>query len=201
MTIVVIASVVSIDSGYAQIKYGPDGLLIGNVSQRYANYDITAALNGVYFKSGSVRFFQLDLSPVEGPRIAGHNNRVNFYNTETKVYNSIAVSQVLNYSDARAKTGVQNFSHGIDVIKQLRPVSYNFIGDQRRYARSNAYTGSNTEIGLLAQELEEVLPNLVVTDEEGRKHIDYISLIPVLIDAVQSLQQEVDALKSRQHNK
>ena len=46
-----------------------------------------------------------------------------------------------------------------------------------------------------------MLPNLVFTDEEGRKHVDYISLIPVLIDAVQSLQQEVDALKSRQHNK
>ena len=100
------------------------------------------------------------------------------------MYNSIAVSQVLNYSDARAKTGIQNFNNGIDVVKQLRPVSYNFIGDQGRQAESNVYTGSNAEIGLLAQELEVVLPNLVVTDEEGRKHIDYISLIPVLIDAV-----------------
>ena len=80
-------------------------------------------------------------------------------------------------------------------------MSYNFIGEQRRQARSNQYTGANAEIGLLAQELEEVLPNLVFTDEEGRKHVDYISLIPVLIDAVQSLQQEVDALKSWPHNK
>ena len=147
------------------------------------------------------RYLQFEINPVAGPRIAGHSNSISFYNSETQVYNSIKVSQVYNYSDARAKTGIQNFSNGMDVIKQLRPVSYNFIGDQRRQARSNAYTGSNAEIGLLAQELEEVLPNLVFTDEEGRKHVDYISLIPVLIDAVQSLQQEVDALKSRQHNK
>jgi hypothetical protein len=49
---------------------------------------------------------------------------------------------------------------------------------------------------LIAQELEEVLPNLVFTDEEGRKLVDYVSLIPVLIDAIQSLQKEVDNLKA-----
>ena len=201
LAIAVLASVASINSAFAQIKYNSEGLLIGNISQRHSYYEITAATSGIYFKPNSNLFLQVDVVGAGGPRIAGHSNRVNFYNVDTKVYNSIAVSQVFNYSDARAKTGIQNFNQGMNVIRQLRPVSYNFIGNQRRQARSNQYTGANAEIGLLAQELEEVLPNLVFTDEEGRKHVDYISLIPVLIDAVQSLQQEVDALKSSSYNK
>ena len=60
----------------------------------------------------------------------------------------------------------------------------------------NRYTGSNAEIGLLAQEIEEVLPNLVYTDDEGRKLVDYTAIIPILIDAVKSLQQEVETLKA-----
>ena len=140
----------------------------------------------------------MDVAPTASPRIAGHGNQVVFYNTASSTFNAIQVSQVLNYSDAKAKTGIQNFKNGIDVIKRLRPVSYNFIGNQKRIAPSNQYTGSNVEIGLIAQELEEVLPNLVFTDDEGRKLVDYISLIPVLIDAVQTLQLEIDELKAKQ---
>lgn len=181
----------------AQIKYGPEGLLIGDINEKYSYFFITAATNGVYFKHTNDRFLQLDVVPTGAPRIAGHNNQIVFYNSATSTFNAIQVSQVLNYSDARAKTGITNFKSGKDVIKRLRPVSYNFIGNQKRSAQSNQYTGANAEIGLIAQELEEVLPNLVFTDDEGRKLVDYVALIPVLIDAVQTLQQEVDALKEK----
>lgn len=83
------------------------------------------------------------------------------------------------------------------IIQKLRPVSYNFVGEQAvKNAAYNQFTGYNAEMGLIAQEVEEVLPNLVFTDEEGRKLINYTALIPALIDAVKTLQQEVDALKN-----
>lgn len=83
------------------------------------------------------------------------------------------------------------------IIQRLRPVSYNFVGDQAaRNVVYNQFTGYNAEIGLIAQEVEEVLPNLVFTDEEGRKLINYMALIPALIDAIKTLQQEVEALKN-----
>lgn len=179
----------------AQIKYGPGGILIGDITQ-HTYFSITAAINGIYIDHTNNRFLQIDVTPTGAPRFAGHNNQIVFYNSGTSTFNAIQVSQVLNYSDARAKTGIQNFKSGIDVIKRLRPVSYNFIGEQKRTAPSNQYTGNNVEIGLLAQELEEVLPNLVFTDDEGKKLVDYVSLIPVLIDAVQTLQKEVDVLKA-----
>lgn len=54
------------------------------------------------------------------------------------------------------------------------------------------------EIGLLAQDVESILPEAVLTDESGGKLINYNALIPVLIDAVKSLQEEVAALKAAQ---
>lgn len=200
--IIALASVLFFENpANAQIKYGTSGLLIGDITEPYSYYGITAATNGIYFKYTNSRFLQLDVAPAGAPRIAGHNNQVVFYNTSTSSFNAIQVSKVLNYSDARAKTGIQTFNRGLDVIKRLRPVSYNFIGSSRSSVVSNQYSGNNAELGLLAQELEEVLPNSVFTDDEGKKLVDYISLIPVLIDAVQTLQQEIESLKTEAKEK
>ena len=76
MAISVIASIASLNYAYAQIQYSSEGLLIGNISQKHLNYGITAAVNGIYFKTNNVRFFQLDVTPADGPKIAGHNNEV-----------------------------------------------------------------------------------------------------------------------------
>ena len=97
---------------------------------------------------------------------------------------------VYYHSDARAKTNVRDFSQGLEVISRIRPVTYNFINEGKNHRRS-----SDQEIGVLAQELEEVLPGAVITDKEGNKCVNYNMLIPVLIDAVKSLQAEVNALK------
>ena len=182
----------------AQIKYVDGFLMIGNVATPYYHYNITALTAGAYLMYTNNRFLQIDVTPTGAPRISGHGNQVVFYNTVTSTFNAIQVSQTLTHSDARAKTGIRNFNSGMDVLKQLRPVSYNFTNGVQRSVSYNQYTGDNVGIGLLAQELEEVLPNLVFTDDEGRKLVDYVSLIPVLIDAIQTLQQEVEELKSKQ---
>lgn len=83
--------------------------------------------------------------------------------------------------------------YGLNVISQLRPVTYQFAGE-KEMGRS-----SNLEIGLLAQEVEKILPSIVYTDDEGKKLINYIALIPVLIESMKTLQAEVDELKSLQN--
>ena len=61
--------------------------------------------------------------------------------------------------------------------------------------------------GLIAQELEQVLPGLVnemnIETEEGDKYkaVNYIELIPILIGAIQELEEEVQSLKSQINNK
>jgi len=182
-------------NAFSQFKYQGGRVVIGT-NDPYSSYIITVAGNGVYFNHTNGRFFQLDVSNTSAPRVAGNNNEVVFYNTATSTFNSIQVANVYTHSDAKAKTGIQNFNYGLTVVQKLRPVSYNFIGKESRKVGYNQYTGNNAEIGLLAQDLETVLPNLVFTDEEGHKLINYTALIPVLIDAVKSLQEEVETLKA-----
>ena len=52
-----------------------------------------------------------------------------------------------------------------------------------------------TDIGVIAQEVQQVLPYLVNEREDGTLAVKYQSLIPLLIDAVKNLKQEVDDLK------
>lgn len=162
---------------------------------------VTIAGNGVYFNHSNGRFLQISVAAKGAPRLAGHNDQIVFYNSQTEKFNDIQVKSVLNYSDARAKTNVQSLNNGLKIINRLNPVTYNFNESQASfYVRAstvNQYTGNNTEIGLLAQEVESVLPNLVFTDDEGRKLINYTALIPVLIDAVKALQKEVEELKAK----
>ena len=53
-----------------------------------------------------------------------------------------------------------------------------------------------THIGIIAQEVEEVLPELVYTDENGYKSVSYEKLTPVLIEAVKALKSENEELRS-----
>lgn len=71
-------------------------------------------------------------------------------------------------------------------------MKYRFADE--RYLLKRTATGSQ-EIGLIAQEVEAVLPEIVYTDEEGHKLINYDALIPVLIESVKSLSSQVEDLK------
>ena len=179
----------------AQIRY-MDGSFLINTTTKYYHYGFTAQTNGACFIGTNNRMLQIDITPTGAPRISGHNDQIVFYNSVTAKYNSIQVADVYQKSDENTKTSIRNFNRGLDVIKLLRPVTYNFIDEPNSRSIGNQYTDYNSSIGLLAQELEEILPNLVYTDDEGRKLVNYISLIPVLIDAIQSLESEVESLRS-----
>ena len=176
----------------AQFRVRPnDKLTIGPV-EPHLFYGQTIFGNGMYFIGRNrINFFQIDLTPAN-PRLAGTGNRVVFFNTATGIFNDIQVRSVFNQSDARAKTNIRPLAStsGLDIVSRLRPVTYNFIGEEG-HGRTN-----NEQIGLLAQEVQAVLPGIVIEDEEeGTFLVNYIALIPVLIQAIQSLQSEVEALR------
>lgn len=93
-------------------------------------------------------------------------------------------------SDKRLKKNVQPLLNSLTKITQLRPVTFEFIDKE---------LDEGIRYGLIAQEVENVLPDLVYEDEENYKHINYDSLeIQMhLIEAVKELKAEVDALKEQ----
>ena len=113
--------------------------------------------------------------------------------SDLTVNGNIAVS-----SDIRLKKDIVNLPSTIDNIKALRPVSYS-----KKNTLSSEEYGS-TEIGLIAQELQEIYPNMVSEDDskDPLLSVSYMELIPVLIKAVQEQQimiekqqMEIESLK------
>lgn len=178
----------------AQIRYYSNGnLTIGNTTPKLS---VTLFGSGAYFKYKTSNFFQLDCTP-DASRLASHNDQVVFYNTDTGRYNNIQVENVYNYSDARAKTNIFSLNSGLNIVSRLRAVKYDFKDKDAKAASVFKVGGDGKEIGLLAQEVEQVLPNVVMTDPDGKKLVNYTALIPVLIQAVQELQTEIATLKAQ----
>ena len=92
-------------------------------------------------------------------------------------------------SDERLKTDVQPISYGLDTVNSFRPVSYNW-NEPEKY-------GSGRSIGLIAQEVGELVPEAVSAggDEDKILSLDYQKLVPVLTKAIQELSQENTTLK------
>ena len=92
---------------------------------------------------------------------------------------------VNSVSDVRTKENIVTVESGLDLVSQLRGVWYNKIGKEDR------------KVGVIAQEVEEVLPEVVNTDEDGMKSVDYSKMVGVLIEAIKELKQEIDELKGK----
>ena len=89
-----------------------------------------------------------------------------------------------NASDRAYKENIKDIEYGLSTVEALQPRKFDMIDD-----------GSH-EIGFIAQEVEELIPE-VVTGEEGTKGIGYGQLTAVLTKAIQELKAELDAAKER----
>lgn len=103
-------------------------------------------------------------------------------------------------SDRSLKTDIIDInSIGNDVLK-LKPVKYKMLprfegeakADSVQMERSKEY-----HIGFIAQDLQEVFPELVVQDENGMLGIKYIEIIPLVVKAFQEQQVQIEELKKR----
>jgi hypothetical protein len=192
--LVVIALAIYNVSANAQLRYVNDVLTIGDTNQ-IDFYKITAEGGGMYFISHSgTRFFQIDVTPAN-PRLAGTGNQVVFYNTKVGTHNDIQVRNVYNYSDINAKRNVRPIFNASNIINRLNPVTFDWNNSEARRSESGVPL---QEIGFIAQEIEKVLPEVVILDEEeGYKLVNYTALIPILTKAVQELSQKVNELEGQ----
>ena len=123
------------------------------------------------------------------------------------------------WSDERIKSNIEPVNNALSIIDQLNPVTYNkkFVVERKpdgsisgnsKSKRSQSIptqfeSSTESEIGLLAQEVKSVLPQLVkeknmnlsILDSDKLMSVNYIGIIPVLIKAVQEQQTEIELLK------
>ena len=95
-------------------------------------------------------------------------------------------------SDKRFKTNVETVDNALDRVTQIRGVEFDW---NERYEATGRSTG-HREIGVIAQEVEKVFPELVTTwGDENYRAVDYGRLSGVLIEAIKDLKAENDEMK------
>lgn len=97
---------------------------------------------------------------------------------------------VQGLSDSRVKTNVVSMTGGLDKIDRIRPVTFDWVPTEDVSDREGA------DFGFIAQELEEVLPEVVHTRGDGYKTVMYEKVVPVLVQAMKEQQAMIDILKA-----
>ena len=98
--------------------------------------------------------------------------------------NLTASGTVTANSDERLKENVETIEDALEKVKQLRGVEY----DHKK-------TGDHC-LGVIAQEVEKIVPDVVYEDALGVKSVAYMNMVALLIEAVKDQQKQIDELKS-----
>ena len=99
---------------------------------------------------------------------------------------SVKAGQFVTFSDATLKKNVKQLDGAIEKVMSMRGVSYEMKKDNRGRA----------EVGFIAQEMKQVVPEVVYGDKDGNHGIDYGKLTSILVEAVKAQQTQIDELKA-----
>jgi len=121
---------------------------------------------------------------------ANYNGKVGIMDTtpsyELDVNGTIrATGDVIAYSDARVKDNIETIENALDKVTQLRGVSYT----------RNDVEDKTIKIGVIAQEVLEVLPEVVQQDDEGKYSVAYGNMVGLLIEAIKEQDKKIERLE------
>lgn len=178
-----------IPSGYSASFYGRYFFIGSNSYNGYSN-------NMIKFDCGNSK-----------PRIWSPSGAIVFFNNDVGEYQDIQVKTCYQYSDANAKTNINSLANGLATVNKLRGVSFNWKNEVATASIAKGKT-AKVEYGLIAQEVEKVVPDLVITNDSTQgKMLSYSGIIPILIEAIKDLslqvedqKKQIDALKSNDAN-
>jgi hypothetical protein len=119
------------------------------------------------------------------------SNGVTTIGGSTTISGSLNVTgDVIAYhsSDERLKENITPIANAIDKVNQIGGYEFDWNNDSSH---------SGHDIGVIAQEIEKVLPELVVNRDNGYKAVRYEKIVALLIQAVKEQQSQIDELKSK----
>ena len=100
-------------------------------------------------------------------------------------------------SDARLKENIKLIENPITIIDQIRGVTFDWTDEHMaRRGGEDGYFVRKHDIGVIAQEVQAVLPELVGTREDGYLAVKYEKMVPLLIEAIKAQQKTIDTLTS-----
>lgn len=189
----------------ARIGFGNDNgkLYIGEIAQ-YSNRLQIHGEEGVYITSKdgntSLSVITYDVSDT---------NRVLKINPPKTSVNALYYTSLWQPSDQNFKQNIVQLENAMDKLGRLQGVSYrmnmaqnpmmgnqlslNTLNVEMQNTVQEVATDTTRHMGFIAQELKEVFPELVTNDSEGNLYVDYVSLIPVIVEALKEQQTVIEA--------
>ena len=92
-------------------------------------------------------------------------------------------------SDIRLKDNIKSIDKALDKVNKIQGIEFDWI------EKEEVHDNSGHDVGVIAQEIEKVLPDVVTTRENGYKAVKYEKIVPLLIEAIKDLSKQVDGLK------
>ena len=98
-----------------------------------------------------------------------------------------ASSNITAYSDQKLKDNIEIIENPVEKVKAIQGITYN----------RNDLEDRPRQTGVIAQQVEKVLPEVVQTDDEGIKTVAYGNMVGLLVEAIKEQQKQIDELKDR----
>jgi hypothetical protein len=96
---------------------------------------------------------------------------------------NFGATQFTSLSDKTLKTNIRPIENSVALVQRLQGVRFDWLENNK------------PSLGLIAQEVEEVIPEMVETNENGIKSVSYSNMIGVLIEAIKEQQKQIEELK------
>lgn len=162
---------------------GSDGAIIFRTSREYQNQNIGAVRLMIEI-DGTVKIVETPTGNTAGYVYPGAPNG----GAGTLVVDkSVTAQTYTSTSSKRFKKKIKNLKNGMEIVNKLRPVTFDWKTKDLK-----------NDIGLIAEEVNEVVPNIVGLNNKGEVvGLDYGKLTPILIQAIKELSLEVSKLKNK----
>ena len=197
-------------NGYTSIAMGYEAIANGDYSSAMGQYSVADGKSSTAMGYGSIAsdysslvigYFNLNGSTVTGSATQANSANTAFVigngtfsnrsdafkvmaNGDTTVSNNLTVSgDIVVSSDARLKANIVSLGSTLAKLLLIDGKSYTMKKDGKQ------------KIGVLAQDIQKVFPELVTTDDKDMLAVNYQGLVPVLINALKEQQSEIDELK------
>jgi len=155
------------------VTLGSSGkLILGNSNAEAANYSL--------YVNNNAKF---NNKVVIGQSINSFDGFPIITEYPLNVYGNMGITgNIFTTSDEKVKTNIKTIENSLEKICGCRGVGFNYINDSNK----NQY-------GVIAQEIEKIIPDVVETNRYGLKNVNYLSIIGFLIEAIKELDHKISS--------
>lgn len=203
---------IAVDADAIRVTNVPNALTINNGG--------AGSASGTTFNGSSAA--TISYNSIGAPSVTGTNasgnwniNSVGFTSTsQNSQFNSIGVGtaapgtagyiratgDIVGFyvsSDKKLKTNITPITDALNIVKAINGVEFDWVDEYLEDIGGEDELVRKHDVGVIAQEVEKVFPQIVATRKNGNKAVKYDRIVALLIEAIKDLNKEVETLKAK----